>query len=82
MVLFIIEYNGTWTHGGHPFDENNQEDIDKLNLWKSKNTKYYNNAISTWTNRDIRKRNIAKQNNLNFIELWNFQEAIQFIDTL
>ena len=77
-----IEYNGSWTHGGHPFDENNQEDIDKLNLWKSKNTKYYQNAINTWTNLDVRKRIIAKNNNLNYKEFWNLNEAKQFINSL
>ena len=77
-----IEYNGLWTHGGHPFDENNQEDIDKLNLWKSKNTKYYNVAIKVWTDLDVRKRTIAKNNNLNYKEFWNLNEAKQFIDSL
>ena len=77
-----IEYNGLWTHGGHPFDENNQEDIDKLNLWKSKNTKYYQNAINTWTNLDVRKRTTAKNNNLNYKEFWNLNEAKQFIYSL
>ena len=66
-----IEINGSWTHGGHPFDENNQEDIDKLNLWKEKNTKYYQNAINTWTNLDVRKRNTAKENKLNYLEIFS-----------
>ena len=81
-LKLYIEYNGSWTHGGHPFDENNQEDIDKLNLWKEKNTKYYQNAINTWTNLDVRKRTIAKNNNLNYKEFWNLNEAKQFIDSL
>ena len=66
-----IEINGSWTHGGHPFDENNQEDIDKLNLWKEKNTKYYQNAINTWTKLDIKKRNTVKENNLNYLEIFS-----------
>ena len=66
-----IEIQGSWTHGDHPFDENNQEDIDKLNLWKFKNTQYYQNAINTWTIRDVNKRNIAKQNNLNYLEIFS-----------
>ena len=65
-----IEIQGSWTHGGHPFDENNQEDIDKLTLWKEKDTKYYNVAIEVWTKRDVKKRNIAKQNNLNYLEIF------------
>ena len=66
-----IEINGSWTHGRHPFDENNQEDIDKLNLWKSKNSGYYQNAIQTWTISDVNKRNIAKENNLNYLEIFS-----------
>ena len=62
--------------------KNNQEDIDKLNLWKSKNTKYYNVAIKVWTDLDVRKRTIAKNNNLNYKEFWNLNEAKQFIDSL
>ena len=66
-----IEIQGSWTHGKHPYDENNQEDIDKLNLWKSKNTKYYNVAIKVWTELDVRKRNIAKENKLNYLEIFS-----------
>ena len=65
-----IECNFSWTHGGHFFDENNIEDQEKLKLWKSKNTKYYDNAIKTWTVRDVKKHNIAIQNKLNYIVLW------------
>lgn len=65
-----IECNYFWTHGNHPFNENNLEDINKLNYWKNKNTKFFNNAIETWTIRDVNKRNIAKKNNLNFIEFF------------
>ena len=60
-----IEIQGTWTHGGHPFDETNKDDIDKLNMWKSKDNGYYKNAINTWSIRDVKKRKIAKENNLN-----------------
>ena len=48
-----IECNYHWTHGGHPFDSNNINDYNKLELWKSKNTKYYDNAINCWTIRDV-----------------------------
>ena len=58
------------------------DNIDKLNLWKSKNTKYYNVAIKVWTDLDVRKRTIAKNNNLNYKEFWNLNEAKQFIDSL
>lgn len=75
-----IEYQGTWTHGLHPFNENNKEDIDKLNLWKSKKSKYYDNAINTWTIRDVNKRYIVKQNNLNWIEFFNLEDFKKWLN--
>ena len=69
-----IECNYHWTHGGHPFNENNLEDQIKLNKWKNKNSKFYNNAIYVWTDLDVRKRNIAKENNLNYIEVWKLED--------
>jgi hypothetical protein len=69
----FIELNLFWSHGKKPF-ENTKEDINKINKWKSKNTKFYNNAIETWTVRDVLKRNTAKQNNLNYLEFFYFKD--------
>ena len=74
-----IEYNGTWTHGGHFFDKNNQEDLKILELWKSKNTKYYESAINVWTQRDVLKLNTALENNLNYIAWFNQEQAYDWI---
>lgn len=54
------------------FSENNPEDLDRLNLWKSKgeSSKYYIAAIKVWTITDVKKRKKAKDNNLNYIELF------------
>lgn len=39
----FIEINGNWTHGPHPFNDNNKEDLTLLEEWKSKSisSKYY-----------------------------------------
>ena len=74
-----IEFMGTWTHGKHPFNQMDNNDIQLLNYWKNKNTKYYENAIYTWTKLDVSKREIAKQNKLNYLELWSMNEAMQWI---
>lgn len=68
----FIEFNRTWTHGGHPFDPMSLEDISKLEMWeeKAKSSKYYKNAIYTWTNLDVRKQKIAKDNNLNYLTIY------------
>ena len=73
-----VEYNGTWTHGRHPFDETNPDDLLILENWKRKNNKYHDNAIETWTVRDVNKRRVAKENGLNFVELWNISEVYEF----
>ena len=74
-----IECNYHWTHGGHPFNENSEQDVKLLNIWKDKNSKYYNGAIRTWTERDVNKRKTAKENNLNYIEFWDIKELKEFL---
>ena len=78
-INLYIECNYHWTHGGHKYigDEN---DIKQVENWKSKNSKFYNNAIYTLTIRDTHKRNIAKQNNLNYIEFWNINEVKEWLN--
>jgi hypothetical protein len=75
----FIEYNGTWTHGNHPFDTNDENDLKTLRMWKDKNTKFYDNAIETWTVRDVNKRKTALDNKLNYIEFWNLGEVRKFV---
>ena len=63
----FIELNFHWTHGFHLFDKNNRDDIALVEKWKAKNTKYYTNAVNTWTIRDVKKYNTATKNNLNYL---------------
>ena len=74
----FIECNFHWTHGKHPYNENNKGDMQKLNEWKSKETKYYTNAIKTWTIYDVKKRNKAKEEKLNFLEFWTLNEFKEY----
>lgn len=57
------------THGGHPYDPNNIDDLNKKNYLN--NTKF---GSYDWTIRDVNKRNIAKQNNLNYLEFFSLKE--------
>lgn len=75
-----IECNYHWTHGGHPYNENNKEDQLLLEKWKTHNAKFYKVAINTWTIRDVNKRNLAKQNNINYLEIWNINELKNWIN--
>ena len=76
-----LEIQGSWTHGGHPYNENDINDIKLANIWKNSSSKYYNNAYQTWVIRDVTKRNIAKQNKLNYHEIFSikFAEIIEII---
>lgn len=77
-----LEIQGNWTHGGHPYNENNSEDLKQKETWLSKDTKYYNNAVENWTERDVQKRNIAKLNNLNYVECFttNLNEIVKIFN--
>lgn len=77
-----IECNFHWTHGKHKFNPNDPEDIKVLNTWKEKNTKYFNNAINTWTVRDVNKFNYANKNNLNYLVFYSLEEFMNWYTTL
>jgi hypothetical protein len=72
-IDLYIEYNGFWTHNNEPYVGTDAQ-TDLVKLWKSKNTPQYNKAINDWTIRDPVKRQIAKNNNLNWIEFFNMNE--------
>lgn len=70
-VDVFIELNLFWMHGEHWFDENNYDDVSKLNHWLSKNQDSYKRAIYVWTYDDLRKRDCAIKNNLNYQVFWD-----------
>ena len=80
----FIEYNGHWTHGRHSFNTNCKDDIELINQWskKSISSQFYKNAIEVWTIRDVKKRNTAKQNNLNYLEFFNMKQFNDWISTV
>ena len=65
----FIECQYFITHGGHPFDETNIDDL--VLVEKLKNNAFCHNDYKTFSERDPLKRKIAKENNLNFLELWH-----------
>ena len=74
-----IECNYFWTHGFKPYI-GDEKDMEQVKEWKNNNTDFYNNAIETWTARDIKKRNVAKKNNLNWLEFFNINELIDWLN--
>ena len=88
----FIEYQGTWTHGKEPFDPNNKEHQQQLKLWehrslhkvghKEEGSAYYKSAINTWTKTDPLKRQTAKQNKLNWVEFFTFNDFLNWFNNL
>lgn len=84
-----IEYNGSHYHHYHPFNNENLDDIKELKRLqkladkkiKENKKSQYSNIIYTWTDLDVRKRNTAKNNKLNFIEFWNIDEVQKWLST-
>lgn len=70
----FIECNFHWTHGERAYNSSREEDLLKVKSWESKSTKFYENAIKTWTVRDIKKRAIVNENKLNYLEFFNKEE--------
>lgn len=69
----FIELNATWLHGGHWFDDSNEGDVLLLNNWKQKvisGSRFYEVAIDVWTVRDVKKRQTAIDNRLNYVVFW------------
>lgn len=64
-----IELNASWTHNSVWYDENKQEHEEIANKWLT-SSDYYKIAHKTWTYYDVKKRQTAKENNLNYLVFW------------
>lgn len=66
-----IELNAFWMHGFHWYDENSEDDCLLLCDWRQKSGSAWHSAVCTWTIRDMKKREIARKNNLNYVVFWD-----------
>lgn len=82
----FIEIQGNWTHGFHPFNVSNKDDIRRLNYLKekAKHSKYYLSAIKIWTIKDVEKRTTAQNNNIKLIEIFvnSLEELKNYIEKI
>jgi len=75
-----IECNYHWTHGKHAFIGDG-DDMAIVSMWESRGTKFYKNAIDCWTRRDVAKRRVAQENNLNYLEFWTIDELANWLNS-
>lgn len=67
----FIELNAHPTHGGHWFDSG--KDAVRLTEIREKHMPMYDQEVYVWTDLDVRKRNVARANNLNYVVFWDTQ---------
>lgn len=79
-----IEYHGSWVHGAEPFNSKNKDHLAILEDWRTKATGkgFYEGAIYTWSDLDVRKAQIAKRNHLNFKAFYSLKEVYDWLTTL
>ena len=79
-IDLFIEFQGTWTHGGEPFNKDTCKQ--QLLEWqeKAKFSEFYEAAIETWTIRDVEKRRWANEYNLKWIEFFSIEEFNTWYD--
>lgn len=66
ILDLFIELNLHYTHGGHPYNPNSEEDKKYLERYKN-----CNQIVDVWTVRDPKKLEIANKNKLNYIRIYN-----------
>lgn len=85
-----IEIQGHPSHGKEPYNKNDKKHQEILNLWqrkiielkKDKNRVQYEDYIRVWTISDPKKRNIAKENNLNYLEFFNINQFLKWYNNI
>jgi hypothetical protein len=74
-----IELQGFWAHGYKSFDK--KLDEEKVSVWKekAKTSTFYENALNIWTNTDIKKRECAERNKINFLEIFDYSDFAKIL---
>jgi hypothetical protein len=90
-IDLYIECHFSHFHNYKPYTGDN-DDLNEIELLKQKSTNIknkkhvlktqYDNIIYTWTNLDVRKRNKAIENKLNYMEFYNLKELEKWINKM
>lgn len=80
-----IEYQGSWCHGGEPYNSENRHHLLKVKHWLDRGNAghpRYFDSIKTWTVKDPLKRKTAKENKLNWLEFFNLKDFMTWYNNL
>lgn len=74
----FIELNAGWFHGDHWFDSNDPDDVAVVENWKhraaesGRSDSRWHKSVRSWTIADVQKRECAREHNLNYVVLWDY----------
>lgn len=85
-----IEYQGSMFHNFRPFLNTEEDKLELLKLKEKADARYkiinkktmYHATIETWAERDVKKREIAKNNKLNYLEIFKFKDINDVINQI
>lgn len=69
----FIEINAHYSHGNHWYDDTNHEDRARRQHLATSTSKRSRNALTVWCDTDLKKRDTAKLNHLNYLVFWDSQ---------
>lgn len=87
----FIEYQGYFCHGPKAFSSKDVECSNLVDKWKHRSSnkykggehkRFYSNAIKTYTGLDVRKRETADREGLNWKEFFCKQDMVDWLETL
>lgn len=70
----FFNYNKHWTHFSEPYNPNDPEHQKDANWLNNHDNEFYKKAFRKWTINDPLKRELAKNNNITYIEWFNLDE--------
>lgn len=78
----FIEYNGYFTHGTEPYNPKNPEHTKFVNYWTQKMKEnphgHGSHILRTFVKNDPLKRQLAKENNLNWLEFFSLKAMEEY----
>lgn len=67
----FIEINVHYSHGGHWFDDTSHDDLLRKKHLMASGKKRSINAVKTWCEKDVLKRNAAKASGIRYLVFWD-----------
>lgn len=78
-IRTFIDLHNDYTHGYHPYNENNNDDKMKVITMSNTNYSYYKHCVKTWTITDVQKRKYVKEAKLRYKEFWSISELEDWV---